>query len=96
MFNFKKREHLIDALLKQDMTFKEKPLRMALVLHAHQIHHFHQHNAEHVNYDLFMLPFKGAFDKCHGLSFILFSCINFNNQHFYREIRRWKLVRTFR
>jgi hypothetical protein len=66
IFSFRKQGHLIEALLKENMVFKEKPLRLALILWGYQIERFHEHNKIHTEYDLKMVPFKGAFEKCHG------------------------------
>jgi hypothetical protein len=65
IFSFRKQGHLIEALLKENMIFKEKPLRLALILWGFQISKFHEHNQLHSGYDLKMIPFKGAFEKCH-------------------------------
>jgi hypothetical protein len=65
IFGFRKKGHLIEALLKENMMFKEKPLRLALILFGYQIDKFHFHNQKHTEFDLKMIPFSGAFEKCH-------------------------------
>uniref|UniRef100_A0AC34FDQ9 RRM domain-containing protein n=1 Tax=Panagrolaimus sp. ES5 TaxID=591445 RepID=A0AC34FDQ9_9BILA len=65
IFSFRKRGHLIEALLKENMIFKEKPLRLAVIFFGYQIDKLHTHNQVHTEYDSKMIPFTGAFEKCH-------------------------------
>uniref|UniRef100_A0A914ZE44 RRM domain-containing protein n=1 Tax=Panagrolaimus superbus TaxID=310955 RepID=A0A914ZE44_9BILA len=65
IFNFRKKGHLVEALLKENMIFKEKPLRLAVIFFGYQIEKLHYHNQTHTEFDLKMIPFTGAFEKCH-------------------------------
>uniref|UniRef100_A0AC34QT63 RRM domain-containing protein n=1 Tax=Panagrolaimus sp. JU765 TaxID=591449 RepID=A0AC34QT63_9BILA len=63
LIKFRERQHLVSALLKQDMNFKEKPLRLGVVLLDGQIHDFFEHNKKHRAFDTTTILFSGAFDK---------------------------------
>lgn len=65
LIKFREHRHVVSALLKQDMNFKEKPLRLGIVLINEQIDEFHRHNQKHHDFDMEMVPFSGAFDRSH-------------------------------
>ncbi|KAE9555513.1 hypothetical protein FO519_001281 [Halicephalobus sp. NKZ332] len=65
LLQFREHHHLVDAMLRQGMQFKEKPLLLAAVLIDQQIDDFHRHNARHRDIDMHCVPLVGAYDKCH-------------------------------
>ena len=65
LLQFREHQHLVDAMLRQGMQFKEKPLLLAVVLIDHQIDDFHHHNSMHRDIDMYSVPLVGAYDKCH-------------------------------
>lgn len=65
LLQFREHQHLVDAMLRQGMQFKEKPLLLAVVLIDHQIDDFHRHNSIHRDIDMYSVPLVGAYDKCH-------------------------------
>ena len=65
LLQFRDHQHLVDAMLRQGMQFKEKPLLLGVVLIDHQIDEFHRHNMIHRDIDMYCVPLVGAYDKCH-------------------------------